>query len=351
LGACIHLTLIFNNIPNIKEVKRYLFFLIFGVGLTTSLFSQEKESMYPFFRFDGVLKTKFEYAPPVGTSRFSVRNSRLGVSGKIYPKVDYRAQVELSNEGKFQVLDLSGTLRPIEGLSLTIGQTSIPIFNSYTTNPGTMMFANRTFLAKYYAGTRDIGFVAKYVKRIGNMPFGIDLGVYNGNTINNPLWSEKMSIAGRLTLGGMKGWRSTMKIYDYPNSPDIHYLLYGADLRYASDNWKIETEIMKRDDKVNGENFVSAYLQSGYSFPLKDSYLFKNLMPAARYDFIDKTGNDVFDVNRLTLGLAFGLSPKPFDSLLRIDYEWYFVNNRLDFMHQNEEMDADKLTVELVYIF
>jgi hypothetical protein len=74
-------------------------------------------------------------------------------------------------------------------------------------------------------------------------------------------------------------------------------------------------------------------------------------MPAARYDFIDKTGNDVFDVNRLTLGLAFGLSPKPFDSLLRIDYEWYFVNNRLDFMHQNEEMDADKLTVELVYIF
>jgi hypothetical protein len=79
------------------------------------------------------------------------------------------------------------------------------------------------------------------------------LGVYNGNTINNPQWSEKMSIAGRLTLGGMKGWRSTMKIYDYPNSPDIHYLLYGADLRYASDNWKIETEIMKRDDKVKGE--------------------------------------------------------------------------------------------------
>jgi len=58
---------------------------------------------------------------------------------------------------------------------------------------------------------------------------------------------------------------------------------------------------MKRDDKVNGENFVSAYLQSGYSFPLKDTYLFKNLMPAARYDFIDKTGNDVFRCQSLKL--------------------------------------------------
>jgi hypothetical protein len=332
-------------------MKHYLTTLLLCTSLAANLFSQENDAQYPSFQFDGVLKTKFEYAPEPGMSRFSVRNSRLGVSGKIYPKVDYRAQIELSNEGKFQVLDLSGTITPIDGLSFTIGQTNIPVFNSYTINPGTMMFANRTFLGKYFAGTRDIGLLTKYSHSLGSVPFGFDFGIYNGNTINDPQWRDKLSVAARLTIGDMKGWRSTMKIYDYPNSPEIHYLLYGADLRYATDNWKIETEVMKRDDKVNGEDLFAGYLQSAYCFPLKPSYLFKSMMPAARYDFVDKTGNDIFDVSRLTLGWGFGLSKKPFDSLLRIDYEWYFVNNLPDFLQSNEEMAADKLTIELVYIF
>lgn len=332
-------------------MKHYLTTLLLSTCLAANLFSQKNDTQYPSFQFDGVLKTKFEYAPVPDMYRFSVRNSRLGVSGKIYPKVDYRAQIELSNEGKFQVLDLSGTITPIDGLSFTIGQTSIPIFNSFTINPGTMMFANRTFLGKYFAGTRDIGLLTKYTHSLGSVPFGIDLGIYNGNAINDPQWRDKLSVAARLTIGDMKGWRSTMKIYDYPNSPEIHYLLYGADLRYATDNWKIETEVMKRNNKVNGEDFLAAYLQSAYCFPLKPNYLFKSMMPAARYDFVDKTGNDIFDVSRLTLGWGFGLSNKPFDSLLRIDYEWYFVNNLPDFLQGNEEMAADKLTIELVYIF
>jgi len=54
-------------------------------------------------------------------SRFSVRNSRIGVLGNINTFASYRVQVELSNEGKFSVLDLSGTLKPMDGLSLTLG--------------------------------------------------------------------------------------------------------------------------------------------------------------------------------------------------------------------------------------
>jgi len=257
----------------------------------------------------------------------------------------------LSKEGKFEVLDLSGTLTPYEGLSFTLGQTSIPLFNPYIINPGTMMFANRCFLGKYYVGTRDIGLLAKYSFRLATVPAGIEFGVYNGNTINNPVWTDKLSYAARLSLGSMKGFRTTFKLYDYPQSEEIHYFLYGADFRYEGDNWKVETEAMKRDDKVANKDLFSAYIQGAYWTPIKGS-MFKNIIPAVRWDAIDQSnGNSSFDVNRLTLGLGFGLTPNANGSLLRINYEWYFIKNQLDFMHQSEEMDADKLTVELVYVF
>jgi len=336
---------------SIFSVRLFILFVLFTASSSALLSQQSDAVRYPTFKFDGNLKTKFEYAPETGNSRFSVRNSRLGLSGKITPMADYRAQVELSKEGKFEVLDLSGTLTPYEGLSFTLGQTSIPLFNSYIINPGTMMFANRSFLGKYYVGTRDIGLLAKYSFRLATIPAGIELGVYNGNTINNPVWTDKLSCAARLSLGGMKGFRTTFKLYDYPQSEEIHYFLYGADFRYEGDNWKVETEAMKRDDKVANKDLFSAYIQGAYWTPIKGG-MFKNIIPAARWDAIDQNNGDSgFDVNRLTLGLGFGLTPNANGSLLRINYEWYFIKNQLDFMHQTEEMDADKFTVELVYVF
>ncbi|MDR1742831.1 MAG: hypothetical protein LBR48_03300 [Dysgonamonadaceae bacterium] len=296
------------------------------------------------------MKNKFEYATELGHHRFSVRNSRLGISGTITPLADYRAQVELSNEGKFQVLDLSGTLNLCEGLSLTLGQTSIPIFNSYTTHPGTMMFANRTFLAKYYAGTRDIGFLAKYTSDKLAIPVCAELGIFNGNVINDPVWNHKLSYAARLSFGTMKGFRSTVKIYGYPKNDNENYLLYGADVRYESDNWKAESEIMRRDDKINRADLTSGYIEGAYCIPLEGK-LFKSIIPAARWDAIDRINDNKLDVHRITTGLGFGLTKKKFSSLLRINYEWYFVNHELDFLQDTQEMDANKLSVELVYMF
>ncbi|MDR1516585.1 MAG: hypothetical protein LBS52_00545 [Dysgonamonadaceae bacterium] len=332
-----------------------LFFSFLSLSVFCSFPTQAQEdnrdsTKYPLFKFDGTLKNKFEYATELGRHRFSVRNSRLGVSGKITPLADYRVQLELSSEGKFQVLDLSGTLAPCEGLSLTLGQTSIPIFNSYVTNPGTMLFANRTFLAKYYAGTRDIGLLAKYSYNELPFPICAELGIFNGNVINAPVWTHKFSFSARLGFGAMKGFRSTLKVYGYPKSDTEDYLLYGADARYEGDNWKVETEIMRRDDNINRADLTSGYLQGAYCFPLKCK-LFKNIVPAVRWDAINQIKDKELDVSRITTGLGFGLSEKKFSSLLRVDYEWYFVNNELSFLQDTQEMNANKLTVELVYVF
>ena len=335
------------------SVRNY--FLAFLCLCSAFLSAQETADSvrYPTFKVDGTMKNKFEYASETNTSRFSVRNSRVGIRGHLVDNFSYRGQLELSDNGNFKVLDLYGSFEPFEGVAVSLGQTSIPLFNSYITSPGKMMFANRAFIGKYFLSTRDIGLHADYNFKIGMLPSSIEFGVYNGNTINDPVWRERLSYGARLELGEMKGLRSTFKFYDYLNAPKVHYLFYGADLRYGADNWIVETEIMKRDNKDDSaEAMLSYYLQGAYAFPLKETYFFKHIIPAARWDAIDKHLDDSgFDVSRLTLGLGFGLTKKYFSSVLRFDYEWYFAKNQLDILNLYEEMDSDKFTVELLLTF
>ncbi len=318
---------------------------------TITLLAQE-DTTYPNIKFDGTLKNKFEYATKENMSRFSVRNSRVGAKGEINKYSGYRVQVELSDEGQFKVLDLSGIITPVKGLSFTFGQTSIPLFNGYVVSPNEMMFANRAFLGKYFLSTRDLGVNAKYDFKMANVPTRLEFGVYNGNAINDPVWKNNVSYGGRLQLGNMDGLRFTAKFYDYPNNETTHHLFYGADLRYEINRFKIETEVMKRESKTELHNdMLSYYLQSAYYVPIKTN-LFNYFLPAIRWDGIDEQFNvSGFDVNRLTLGLGFGFEKSSYSSILRLDYEWYFVNNSMAIFEKNDLMDSDKITLELLITF
>jgi hypothetical protein len=329
------------------------FFTLLALLFSFSVPAQDNDTVsYPNFKVDGTLKNKFEYASDTHTSRFSVRNSRVGASGNINPYSAYRVQVELSNEGKFSVLDLSGTIKPVNGLSLTLGQTSIPLFNSYIVSPSEMMFANRAFLGKYFLSTRDLGVTAKYNFRLGTLPTKLEFGLFNGNAINDPVWKSNLAYGGRFELGSMKGARVTGKVYNYPNSDTMHFLFYGADFRYEGENWKVETEVMKRKSKTEyHDDLLSYYVQGAYVFPIK-TRLFEFIKPAVRWDSIDETLDDKgFDVSRLTTGIGFGFDRKPFSSILRFDYEWYLVNNKMSIFAENAEMDSNKITMELLFTF
>ena len=328
-------------------------FLSFLSVCLFSLPAQDTDSVnYPNFKVDGTLKNKFERATDTGMSRFSVRNSRIGARGNINTYSSYRVQVELSNEGKFSVLDLSGTLKPAKGLSLTLGQTSIPLFNTYIVSPSEMMFANRAFLGKYFLSTRDLGVHGKYAFDAGMVPVTIETGLFNGNTINNPVWKDELSYGGRIQLGSMKGLRFTAKAYNYLNNDTTHFVFYGADLRYEINNWKVETEIMQKKSKtIHHRDMLSWYLQGAWNIPIQ-TRMFEFIRPAVRWDAIDERRNEAgFDVNRLTTGIGFGFNQKQFSSILRFDYEWYFVNHEMQIFAANEEMDADKFTVELLFTF
>jgi hypothetical protein len=53
----------------------------------------------------------------------------------------------------------------------------------------------------------------------------------------------------------------------------------------------------------------------------------------------------------LTAGIGFGFKEERFSSIIRLDYEWYFINNSMSIFSKNPQMDADKLTVELLFTF
>ena len=338
-------------------MKRITSILISLFCALTFLNAQETKSnidweFAPTIELDGMFKSKYEYADKTSNSRFSVRNSRLGIKGDITSFVSYRALAELGDEGKFQILDLYSAINPLDGLIIKLGQSGIPVHNSYTTSPGSIMFANRPFVGKYFTfGTRDIGVSAAYNFKISNFPVGIDAAMFNGNTINDPVWTDSPSIAARLRVGNMKGFRTTAKMYKLPRNELQDFMIYWADSRYEANNWKVETEVMHRKNKKDNNKLTGAYLQGAYWFPLQNAKLFKNIITAARWDAMgsNQTDDDI-DVNRLTLGLGFSFTNAPFGSLIRIDYEFYNAKNDIG-VFTTDVMDSNKLSVELLLTF
>ncbi len=325
--------------------------LLLSVIAAASLSAQEKENKN-LTKFDGTLKTKYEWAFETGHGRFSVRNSRLGLFGEISKYLCYKTQIELSSSGKFEVLDLYATVKPLKGLQFTLGQSSIPLFNSYQTSPSTMLFANRSFVVKYNTGSRDIGLSASYSADFSGVPVSLEMGIFNGSTINNPVWTGRASYSGRISAGSMQGFRMTAKMHTFPFSETQDYVFTGADLRFGRERLKIQAEVMNRHNRADNVNRFSSHLEGALSLPLPNGKIFKELIPALRWDGITESPFDQgLDINRITLGLAFGFTSKPFSSLLRIDYENYFVRNQLMEFMQTEENDSDKVTVELLIIF
>lgn len=48
----------------------------------------------------GTIRAKYEYQTTMGAGRFEVRNARVSVTGNVLPSVAYKAEIDLSDEGK-----------------------------------------------------------------------------------------------------------------------------------------------------------------------------------------------------------------------------------------------------------
>jgi hypothetical protein len=308
------------------------------------------------WKLDGTLKTKFEWGLNSGDVRFNLRNSRIGLSGNLNQYAGYRVQVELSSEGKFDILDGFVSLNLAGRGGIRLGQSSIPFENPYIITPSQSMFANRAFVGKFFtAGSRDIGAVA-YYEINGALPFLLEGGVFNGGKINNPQWTKRPSLALRFTMGSLAHFRTSVKAYSYPNEEN-DWLFWGADISYRKKDYLLQAEVMNRYDynatRHADKNFTGAYLQSAYLFHYAFLKLFHSITPAVRWDAmtygLTRSG---IDVHRITAGISFGLTNKPFDSCLRIDFEHYFVRNASrELAGSDDHVSDNKLTLELLLVF
>ncbi len=330
-----------------ERLLKYLLFLFFIACAMTLAGQEAGESRSEYTPdIDGVLKTKVEYDLNRSLIRFEVRNARFGVKGKINNVMSYKAEIDLSDEGKMKMLDAYVRFSPVKNLDFYLGQRKIPFSTDYMRNPAENLFANRSFLSKYINdGMRDIGFYADYRFNM-EFPLGILLGAVNGTGNNNPQWISRPNFVGRLIAGSEKGFRAAFNLYSGEAKDKEKLAMIGGELRYRTESLLIESEYIRRNwaDTLSARQHDDGlYIHSYYNFIFKEK-LFYSITPVLRWDLI---GISVFkneiDANRITLGVNIGFEPRQFYSEIRLNYENY--------LRGNLPVHTDKLTLEFIARF
>lgn len=313
-----------------------------------------KEESYNVLKPILIFKTKYELDLEEGYSRFSTKNARVGFQGDINEMFSYKFMIDMCAENKLSVLDLYAVFKPSNRLSFTLGQQGLSLYNSWTISPNVLDYVNRPFIGKYFISSRDIGLSMKYAIKNEGFPINAELGVYNGNGINNPQWNKSVAVGGRLEFGSLKeGIRTSVKFYNLKNDEGFTDTYFGGDVRYAGKDFKIEAEYMKKElnDRDPGA-LTAVYLEGLYKIKVNNPAI-SRIEPVLRWDAMGyDVAYDGFGVNRITAGANFVLKTGNCTSLFRVNYEHYFNSNMdLSSLFKNPQYNADKLAIEYLLVF
>lgn len=307
----------------------------------------------------GTLRGKYEWQTTNGTQRFQVRNARVGLTGKVIPGViGYKAEIDLSDEGKIKMLDAYVRVTPFRHFDVTVGQMRVPFTIDAHRSPHLQYFANRSFIAKQMGSLRDAGFTLKYARAEG-LPFSLEAGLFNGSGLSQQKeWHTALSYSGKLILELFKGYNLTLSTQRIrPNNKNVYMYDAGTYLNWR--NWHVEAECMYKHYAHNElEDVWAVNTFVNYDcFFRKQSYLFKKVSFLARFDYMGNNSDGSVDEagrlsvtdherHRLTGGLTFSFG-KPFQADLRLNYEKYFYHH----LSQAKEAEQDKVVVELMLHF
>ena len=332
-------------------------YMITSKGLMKTSIDGDKTEQMNVLKPILIFKGRYEVDTESGEGRFALRSSRVGVQGDVSKYLSYKFMMDLSDNGKLTVLDLYATIKPLKGLKLTLGQGALPIHNSYTTSPNVIDYSNRPFIGKYVFSSRDIGFTANYTIKQHGFPIAVEAGIFNGDGINNPVWTKNFAYSGRVLFGSMTGFRATAKFLTSKVDDLNNILILGGDVRYENSDFKIEAEYATKTNTSEAGNpddevLSLAYVQSMLKLPVQ-SKTFKSIDPCLRWD---AAGYDIMDrglgCNRVTAGVNFVFNTNVVTSLFRINYE-HFFNNSMDMsrMFTKPQQNESNLSVELLIVF
>ena len=344
----------------IQKIGRLIALAAFGsIAMNASAQSNggkdEKVDLTP--EIHGTVRGKYEYQTEEGEGRFEVRNARLSVTGNVAKAVEYKAEIDLSDEGQIKMLDAYTRLKPFDGFSFTIGQMRVPFTIDAHRSPHQQYFANRSFIAKQVGNVRDVGATVGYRMDLG-FPVILEAGLFNGSGLTNQknYWTKKVNFSAKAQMFFPQGFNltlSTQKIS--PNGNGI--MMYDAGAYWQKNGWHVEAEYLYKH--YNNDAFKAVHSFDGfvnYDIAVAGKRnLIKKVSPLGRYDFMTDHSDGTLDDegkmkltdykrSRISGGVTLSLA-KPFVSDIRINYEKYFYGkNALPKVSERDKIVFEVMT-------
>ena len=267
----------------------------------------------------------------------------------------YRAEVDLSDEGRIRMLDAYAGVLPVKGLTLRIGQMRVPFSIDAHRSPHKQFFANRSFIAKQVGDVRDVGLCASYT--LPKTPLTIEGGLFNGSglTDQKDYWTKNLNFSAKvqwkpvkmLTLQG-----SVQKIS--PTGGTV--MLYDGGVSFNHAGVFLEVEYLRKHYKNNTYHAVNALnTMAAYTRPLRR--VFDHLRFLTRFDMMDDHSRGALNEEgvlqtddaarkRLTAGITLGFA-KRIAAELRLNYEKYFYDKGAAM----KTSERDKVVMEMMIHF
>jgi hypothetical protein len=316
----------------------------------------------------GTVRTKFEYQPGEENSRFDVRTARFGIGGTVYRLMNYKMEIDLSDEGKMKMVDAYVGANIYRGLSFNIGYLRVPFTIDAHRSPHLQYFANRSFLAKQVGGVRDVGAVLGWT--FGQkVPVNIQLGAFNGSGLVDNLqryWTKTFDWSAKLQAGVLPGV-NLQASYRTAKPGPVRMHLYDAGVTWSAGRWLVEGEYLHKTYEsyapagspgllTEASGAIDAF--ASYGIPLTKGP-FRTISFLGRWDYIGDHSNGVAGPagllvindpsrHRATAGVTFSLG-LPFTADIRLNFEKYFYPSGA--VVPPGPSDHDKIVLELMAHF
>lgn len=341
--------------------KLILPLLALCVGLPLHAQEEDKVDLTP--KVHGTIRGKYEYQTEEGDGRFQVRNARVSLEGNVAKAVQYKAEIDFSDEGQIKMLDAYTKIKPVRGFDFTIGQMRVPFTIDAHRSPHQQYFANRSFIAKQVGNVRDVGATLGYSFNVG-IPIILQAGMFNGSGLTNQkdFWTNNINFSAKAQFFIPRGFNITLSTQKI--RPDhISVMMYDAGAYYHAHGWHIEAEYLFKHYEDNAFKNVHAFdAFMSYDIPLRKCF-FTKISPLLRYDYMSDHSDGMryldgeentegsliindYQRSRITGGLTFSIA-KPFISDIRLNYEKYFYRSGA----VAKPSERDKIVIEVMTRF
>lgn len=341
--------------------KLILPLLALCVGLPLHAQEEDKVDLTP--KVHGTIRGKYEYQTEEGDGRFQVRNARVSLEGNVAKAVEYKAEIDLSDEGQIKMLDAYTKIKPVRGFDFTIGQMRVPFTIDAHRSPHQQYFANRSFIAKQVGNVRDVGATVGYSFNVG-IPIILQAGMFNGSGLTNQkdFWTNNINFSAKAQFFIPRGFNITLSTQKI--RPDhISVMMYDAGAYYHAHGWHIEAEYLFKHYEDNAFKNVHAFdAFMSYDIPLRKCF-FTKISPLLRYDYMSDHSDGMrylddeeniegsliindYQRSRITGGFTFSIA-KPFISDIRLNYEKYFYRSGA----VAKPSERDKIVLEVMTRF